>query len=999
MAWTPEGQPQYAGQLELNPFPYAGLTLGVGVDDIASIEGTLGGRAEMLLEYPREDPLREARIVLTGELAIEIWFFGFHRFAWPFLEYTWPRSEGRCAPFEPGQPEMFMLPRDYLYRDGGYAVFRANEKPARSARGIITTETRVLENAFGRSTPDLAASGDDLIVAWSHDDPARSAVNRTAIWFVRYDAATELWSDPAPVTDGPPGAEGTADFNPSIGHLPNNDVLLAWENVSEVLIDPGEPGDPCIAPCETECIGDPDPELCEWQCQLDCKLEEMKSKMEIAVSRYDAVTGQWSVPENLTSNDRLDRSPLLVTANDGTAMLTWISNDQGSLIGTTEAPNDVHFATYNGVTWSSPADVALGVPSMLKTAMAYNGTEAVIVYSADTSGDTATPEDREIFAIVYDGGAWDAPVRVTDDAIPDDNPQVAYDVDGDLLLLWYHGGDIRMKTNPSLTGVITDAVTVVDLPTSASMGAADFQLATGPTGEISLIWQDPSRDLVDMWSAAYDPALDVWAPRRRLTIDDSMEYGMAPTYDASGDLLVSYDKAAIEYETRTIEAYGEQIQVDGIPYVDRRDFYVLRHRVGGDLAIFDSDVSVSPANPSPGDVATIGALVYNLGTVAATDIAVAFYDGDPAAGGLLIDTVVCEGTLLGGEYASVSAQWVVPTSTVPHALYAVADPDHEQEDGFLANNAGHISGVMKPDLTVTSIVVQETGAETRRFLVRVKNTSGLGATGVSCDLRRDAADGELLTSLSVPGTLMPGAYHDLSWIWDVPSVCEATFNIFAVADYNNTIDEYREDNNTRSTVVPLVGNYEPFDLNYDGDVNIIGDVTPFVDCLYRDDCHCPDPGCLCPGDCNGDGDFNIIGDVPCFVDCLYRDDCQWQDGGRAMPMSTDGLSVGGAIFTDLDQPLLTGLSGVEIAVTAVGQPIAEQYLAYTDDLGIWRIDGLSPGAYEVHVEAPGYRVRQIYAGLPVARDTITVEVNEAARSSNGSIKFLAAPSGRGAESR
>ena len=64
------------------------------------------------------------------------------------------------------------------------------------------------------------------------------------------------------------------------------------------------------------------------------------------------------------------------------------------------------------------------------------------------------------------------------------------------------------------------------------------------------------------------------------------------------------------------------------------------------------------------------------------------------------------------------------------------------------------------------------------------------------------------------------------------------------------------------------------DWNGDGIVSIIGDVPPFVNCVYFQ--NCPDvPGnqLLSIGDCNGDGILSIIGDVPCFVDCVYFGNC------------------------------------------------------------------------------------------------------------------------------
>jgi hypothetical protein len=65
------------------------------------------------------------------------------------------------------------------------------------------------------------------------------------------------------------------------------------------------------------------------------------------------------------------------------------------------------------------------------------------------------------------------------------------------------------------------------------------------------------------------------------------------------------------------------------------------------------------------------------------------------------------------------------------------------------------------------------------------------------------------------------------------------------------------------------------DWNGDGIVSIIGDVPPFVDCVYFGNCpDWPQDKLLGVGDCNYDGILSIIGDVPCFVNCVYFGNCE-----------------------------------------------------------------------------------------------------------------------------
>jgi hypothetical protein len=69
--------------------------------------------------------------------------------------------------------------------------------------------------------------------------------------------------------------------------------------------------------------------------------------------------------------------------------------------------------------------------------------------------------------------------------------------------------------------------------------------------------------------------------------------------------------------------------------------------------------------------------------------------------------------------------------------------------------------------------------------------------------------------------------------------------------------------------------YPPNDWNRDGIVSIVGDVPPFVECIYFS--NYPDwseEELLSTGDCNHDSILSIVGDVPCFVDCVYFGNCE-----------------------------------------------------------------------------------------------------------------------------
>lgn len=795
-SWAGPAEPLMNGSIEVDP--YAEVMLGVGMADVLAAEGYLGGGARMILQYPEEPPLDALQIYLSGGVRIVIFIF---EFDCPILEYTWDLFGGKGGRWICRQGPVFVriLSRDYLFTPAGYALFVANNQTLRTAGRGNTIETPIQLNVFGQSTPDLAAAGDDLLMVWAFDDPARTPTNRSEIVFSAYDSGSGLWSAPGPVAD-----DGTADFHPQVSTFPDGDSIVAFENVKEVLQEPEDPNDPD---------------------QVLAKLEEMKSKTDIAVSTYDTQTGQWAAQTMITDNAVLDRSPRLATAAGGKAMLTWVSNADNNAIGSTTEPNTLHYCTYDSIDWSAPQTIATNLPGIVKTAMAYNGLDSILLFTVDMDDNGETANDRELYAVWTTEGSWGTVTRLTSDTVEDANPQVAYTYTGTPLITWYSGGNIEMTTNPLLSDR-----TVVVAGDGESSGAADFRMSCGASGQISLVWQDTSQDRVDMWYATYDAVMQAWSMKQRLTSDGSMEYAMAADFTACGDMVVAYDKAQVIYESRTVYVNGQPVNVDNVPVADQVDLYCLWHITSGDLAVNAEDVDISPPNPVAGEIVTITAQVKNLGDVAATDIDVAFYDGAPGGAGELIGTATIAGPLVGGNEATASVQWEAPPSVLSHDLYVVVDPDLMQDDYNRSNNTAILAGVMKPDAVVESILVQEAGPDLL-ITVRLANAGALAITEAQVTLRNNGLFGPGITNLT-SSEIVPGAFQDLTYRWESPTPAivptfdkampgrfnstntpaprqqqllppsEDVWMLYVVADETDAIDEFDESNNVKSAVIP-----------------------------------------------------------------------------------------------------------------------------------------------------------------------------------------------------
>lgn len=820
------GQPVWFATVDPMFAPYA--TVGVGASsDFLSVYGGLSGVVSAQFQFPGEPHLAGMQIGLSGNLGAVI--VDPVREDVEVFDCTWdyPSGDTDCTLF--GNAVARIADRPYLTSPQDYAVFTANQARANSVRSVSTVETPIQTNIFDQPQPTLASSGNALLLAWLLDDPSRTSFNRTRLLSTFYNPIANTWSSPSVVWE----LDQTADSHPALASIPgaHAGVLLAWEDVSEVLTEPDDPNDPA---------------------QVDAKEAEKLSKTEIAVSRYDFSIASWSPQQVLTDNAVLDRSPRLVTAPNGHAVLTWVSNAANNTVGSRAAPNDVMVSTYDGESWSPPTTLASGVPSIVESAMGFDGSLSVMLYVADLDDDLTTADDREIYSLWYapDSGAASFPIRLTNDTTEDAGVQITWDrVEGRWVIVWYAGGSLVFSTDP-LT--LSDRSTVVTLP-PGSAGAASFRLAQGPSGQIAVVWPGGTSNVSDLWYATYEPTLQVWSSPQKLTADDSVERSPSVVFDQAGDLVVAYTKVQTMYEARTVTVGGNDFELN-VPTPGQSDLYALRHTVSGDLGVSEDDISLDPSDPTPGEAVLIKAQVHNLGDAPAEEVEVAFYDGNPSAGGTLIGMESLSETLAGGEAGVVSMLWSVPTSPEEHDVYVVLDPVLLQEDVNRANNTAARLDIMRPDLTIGTVVAQNAGPSDFVLTARVRNEAGLPAAVVDVEFREGAADGPLLGTVAVPHVVNPNAYVDVDWTWeDAGPFATGSQEVVAIVDPTNLITEFDERNNERSVI--LYNSPPPSscigDLDGDGDTDVF-DFGIFA--IHFGESVAPGTS----GDYDGDGDVDVF---------------------------------------------------------------------------------------------------------------------------------------------
>ncbi|MBN1484357.1 MAG: hypothetical protein JXA37_06505, partial [Chloroflexia bacterium] len=389
----------------------------------------------------------------------------------------------------------------------------------------------------------------------------------------------------------------------------------------------------------------------------------------------------------------------------------------------------------------------------------------------------------------WDGTAWSSLLPLTSDAISDTAPALAYDAGGQPVVVWRRGGDLVMQAGwgGSPTPV---------RPGSTAGAFLDFVLSASPEGQLALLWQALSPSGADLAYSVYDAANASWGADNVLMQDRPTEEAFAPAFAADGALLAAYNKVTVELVTLTYDISPTlTITVPSVPQPVQTDLYLLEHSLGCDLALDSADLVLSDPNPAPGSSVAISATVHNRGDLAVSGGQLAFYDGDPAAGGTLIGSVQpLPEPFRAATTATVSVAWAVPAAVVSHTLYAVADPAGSLPEFDEGNNQAAQAAVL-PDL---ALIWAHSGYRTRTITLQAAvENAGVIPWSAPFSLTFRAGDplsGTLLGRIVLTDSLAAGQQFSLSLVLDDPAALAGTDLFWALAGGGPAL-EFAYDNN------------------------------------------------------------------------------------------------------------------------------------------------------------------------------------------------------------
>ena len=644
------GNPIFVGEIPVKASVEG--TAGVGFSGFASVEGYLKGGMNLNFDVYPEAYLKDWYLELNGGVRIKLILYSYEN---NFLHYRWPGAAAANMQMMAAEALTVenMTPMGRGYLGSGYAVWSDSTSPKTRGMlllGLADSETTLQSNIFGQSEAKLTVSNGVKCLVWLYDEPTRNSLDRTMLVYSINDGSG--WSVPKAIDD-----DGTADAMPSLTVDSSGNFVCAWSNASELIPDGTDIGG-------------------------------FADKLDVSLAAYNSGTDTWT-SETVTNSAALDYNPKVV-CDAGNTTVVWIhDNNNDILAANSPVINHVMARTKTISGWQAEQILATtdGLVKYIDAEIDSSGSH--IVYCLDTDSNFGTDTDNELFYLVNSAGVWSSPAQLTNDPNSDVNPQFVKTSTA-LMLLWAKDGKIVSTTDIAGMTNIVEAVAQ-----EGSSGQRSFVATASPSGNISVIWNDPSETGSDMYTATYDPAMDAWSDIVRITDSQDMERSITAAYSADDRLELAYNKVHFDKAAVGLDAFGQV------------DLCTNQYQIGADITVSADGITVDDPNAVPGDTVTLTANISNIGDIAVSDIPVTFYCGQTADLANQIGTTqLISGSLLAGQTSTVSVEWVIPQNNEIQNVIVVVDPELQIEDKNRQNNSASL-GLFGPNISIDNIIVTE----------------------------------------------------------------------------------------------------------------------------------------------------------------------------------------------------------------------------------------------------------------------------------------------------
>ncbi len=555
--------------------------------------------------------------------------------------------------------------------------------------------------------------------------------------------------------------------------------------------------------------------------------------------------------------------PALAMAGDDTMTLVWVDDEATQL--------EIRASRWDGAAWNATADLTDNAFLDAHPTVAYDGAgNAVALW---TQLPDATPPvdphdalaDMEIMSAAWDGMAWSAPARLTNDAQMDGRPKVAADSDGNLMATWLKDADGSFPLYP-------------DEETETLGGDLYYALWDGvawsaPALAVSGVASDEAPQL----ARAGDMALTVWshdADGSVGTLTDTAIYyatWLSPTWGAAQALAgvddgvadlsprIAYDAAG---RASLVWVKGRVAQSAGPDDVVDQLYFATYSGGAWSAPVVALEASAIEAPQLLVDSSDNLVVLWLARSDAGVDVWYAVYDRDAAlwSDPLLLthdadaatdyDAVLDSSdtlrlVLTGREVVTATHEAAAARAAAPSTAQAIVYP------AFGAVRSAEHQHTLGHDLTLTELAISPANpapGTTAVLTATALNSGDLAVTGATVAFYDGDPDGggtQIGAAQTTPSPFRAGATATATVQWNVPAGM-AAHTLYAVIDPDSAIPESDEENNRISlpAVLPdLEVEWARTDWRGDAititasvrNAGVSGVATPFIVALRADD--------------------------------------------------------------------------------------------------------------------------------------------------------------------
>ena len=454
------------------------------------------------------------------------------------------------------------------------------------------------------------------------------------------------------------------DFEPALTYDSNGNVIAVW---SRILSNPTlySPDDP---------MG-------------------ILNNQEIVYSIWNGSTATWSTPQPITNDMCADGRAAVSASPDGKVIAVWVGDADSNFTTTTDM--DLYYSVWNGTHWTVKTAFTSNTVMDYSVSLAHDSEgNATACWVRDLDGFLNTTSDRELRYARWNGTYWSSSSLITDLDETKDSPAVTFDQTDNVLVTWV-GGDENLTRlyfiyQNKTTGLWSAPEIVHEDPFFIYYPAINV----APDNTAVIVWRGFEDDKEEQMyyithnaTKTYFDGEICYATKNLSQVDSRWSEVKFLTSDNKTDWMAS--AVIIRGHSNDLLLVWDQ---DG-------NVTDLVHPFYPDLTLESSDITFSNDYPTEGETIDITARIRNIGDVEASNIQIAFYDGDPHYGGVQINKTQVIEYLSYDSETYVTVSWNAQAGI--HNIYIEIDPDYAISELNETNNLVYHTIRIVPDLSVS----------------------------------------------------------------------------------------------------------------------------------------------------------------------------------------------------------------------------------------------------------------------------------------------------------